>query len=390
MQHHPLFIERFWLDIVNLVIPANLSAIQKAMEERKISYPIEMSVLPILIHVQRWHKSLTLRDEKILEYGLKQAAAETLQNLQLDVQMLSLDRNELLAVLMIPNDYSLNINEIKNNLRTYVSSCYPYFYCDLACYVGDRVLMERLPEMVRQLLTMQKNNVAYYNEVFLRGEQPRISTPAAMPDMKLWLVMLVKGAYEQVILEVQQFMNKTVQHSEIDVSFMHQFHHDFMQIVYFVLREKGIQAHKLFQDSRSIELSAGAGRSVVDMLNWIHHIVMKTMDYIQDVEQSHSVADKVRTFITKHFDQDLSREQIANQFYLHPDYLDRLLKKEIGVSMKEYMLQERLRISQELLSKTDMPVTEVATYVGMNNLSYFTKVFRKYIGLNPSDFRKRG
>ncbi|UUZ86413.1 AraC family transcriptional regulator [Paenibacillus sp. P26] len=109
---------------------------------------------------------------------------------------------------------------------------------------------------------------------------------------------------------------------------------------------------------------------------------------MSEVEGHVSVVEKIKGFITEHYDQDLSRETIASQVYLSPDYLDRMLKRETGMSMKEYLLHERMRIARELLSKTDMPVTQVATHVGFNNLSHFTKVFRKHTDRNPSDYRQ--
>ncbi|MFD0693387.1 response regulator [Paenibacillus sp. GCM10027628] len=388
VQHHPLFIEQFWLDIVNQVIPANPEAIRKAMEERKIAHPGGLRMLPVLIDVQRWHKPLTLRDEKILEYGLKNAALETIQELQLSAQLMTLDRNVLLAVITLPLGDRADLQSLRSQLNAFISTCYRYFYCDLSCYVGEPADYHKLPEMVNRLITLKKNNVAYSKQVFLGSVRPERLISAEIPDMKIWSVLLTQGAKDQIITEVSAYLEKLVNNSRIDVPFLHQFHHDFIQIVYSVLKEKGIQAHELFKDSRSIELSTQANRSVTDMLEWISHMLNRAVAHTHDMEESHSVVEKVKLFIAKHFDQDLSREQIASPFFLHPDYLDRMLKKEIGMSMKEFLLHERMRVAQDLLSKTEMPVTSVATHVGFNNLSHFTKMFRKQTELSPSDFRQ--
>lgn len=388
VQHHPLFAERLWLDIVNLVIPALPEAIEKAMEERKFAYSSDLNVLPVMIHVQRWHKPLSLRDERILEYGLKNAAAEVIREIRVDAQLISLDRNVFLAVLLLSHDTNPDMKDLKSRLESYVSSCYRYFYCDLSCYIGEPVFVHELPGKVSALQARRKNNVAYTNQVFLPGGEYKVAVSAAMPDMKLWSVMLLQGSTNRVISEVEEYLIKAVQNPGLDASFLHQFHQDFLQIVYSVLKEKGIQAHQLFRDSQSIELSAAAGHSVSDLLEWIRHIVIKAMDQVSEVEGHVSVVEKIKGFITEHYDQDLSRETIASQVYLSPDYLDRMLKRETGMSMKEYLLHERMRIARELLSKTDMPVTQVATHVGFNNLSHFTKVFRKHTDRNPSDYRQ--
>lgn len=388
-QHHPLFIERFWLDIVNLAIPSNRDAVRKAMEERKIPYSEDAKVLPVLIHVQRWHKPISLRDEKILEYGLKNAAAETIRELGIEARLMTLDRNQLLAVLLIPNNAKVEESEVKNGLESYISSCHRYFYCDLACYVGTPVCIHDTAGMVNGLLALKNNNVAYNNRVFLFSGKPRLSVPAKMPDLKVWSVMLTQGLSEQVISEVKQYLAKMTGNSGLDAPFMHQLHQDFLQIVYSVLQQKGIHAHQLFNDSNSMELSAKATRSVADMIEWIEHMVSRAMERVRDIEQSTPVVEKVKQYISRHFAQELSRESIAKLFFMSPDYLDRILKKETGMSMKEYLLHERLRVAQELLVKTDMPVTDIATHVNITNLSHFAKVFRNHTGLTPSEFRNR-
>jgi two-component system response regulator YesN len=389
VQHHPLFIERFWLDIVHLVIPSNPDRIQQAMEERKISYAKNLQVLPVLIQVQRWHKPITIRDEKILEYGLKNAAIEMISELNIEIQMMTMDRNELLAVLLLSGDAKLDMNELKSKLELYISSCYRYFYCDLSCYIGDRVFIHELAGGVNRVLALKKNNVAYNNQVFLGSKQPITSVTAIIPDMKVWSVMLIQGSRDKVFSEVKDYLIKLAQNAGLDAPFMRQFHQDFLQVLYSFLREKGIQAHELFNDSKSMELSDQAGRSLTDMLEWLRHMVFRAINHVNETEESSSVVEKVTLFIRLHFDEDLSREHIASPFYLNPDYMDRMFKKEMGMSMKEYLLHERMRIAQEMLSKTDLPVTHVATQVGFNNLSHFTKVFRKHTSFNPSDYRQR-
>lgn len=389
VRHHPLFMEHFWLDLVKLVIPANPTAVFKAMNERKIDFPESMSVMPVMIDVQRWHKPLSLRDEKILEYGLKNVAAEMIRQLEVDVHLITLERNELLAILILPDGVVLEKNAIKSMLEAYISSVYRYFYCDLSCYIGELGGLHELAEMTVRLYSLKKSNLAYNNRVFVCNEQPPLASSIPIPDMKIWSIKLLKGAKDEVYTEVKGYLDKVVMNLGMDASLMHQFSQDFMQMIYSVLQEKGIQAHKLFNDSRSVLIYERSSRSVTDLLEWIQYIMFRATDYIGEIEESNSVVDKVRRYICLHFSEDLSREHIANHFYLNPDYLDRLLKKETGMSMKEYLLQERIRIAQDFLDKTDMSVTDIATHIGIHNLSHFTKVFRNQTGYNPSRYRQR-
>jgi AraC-like DNA-binding protein len=56
----------------------------------------------------------------------------------------------------------------------------------------------------------------------------------------------------------------------------------------------------------------------------------------------------------------------------------------------EYITQERLRMARELLRQTDYPVSRVAGSVVYNNLSYFTKIFKRETGMTPQEYRQAG
>lgn len=387
VHHHPLFIERFWLDLINLVIPPSQDAVRQVIEERKIPIEADTRVKPILIHVQRWHKKLQPRDEKILEYALKNAAEETIRELGVKAKVVTLERRKLLAVIEVIPNLDIQFDQVRALFESYIQSCRPYFYCDISCYVGIVSPVHELAKRAEQLLSLQNNNVAYNNHVFLQDADSEEPDNVAMPDMKIWYVMLVKGSKSELISEAEKYLNSLVNHSGFNAHLLSHFHQNFLQMLYVYLQNKNIEARQLFHDITSTELSRQAVHSISDMLVWVRHVTGKAIDQVQETEQSHSIVDKARRYIDSHLDQELSREMLASQFFLNPDYMDRLFKKEIGMSMKEYLWNERLRVSEELLVKTELPVTEIAMEVGYSSLSAFTRLFKKRTDLNPSDFR---
>lgn len=93
------------------------------------------------------------------------------------------------------------------------------------------------------------------------------------------------------------------------------------------------------------------------------------------------------TYIRRNIDKDLSRAEIADAIYLNPEYLSRLFKKETGASLNDYIVTEKMRAAQSLLSDTNIPVSLIATKVGYSNFSYFSQVFKKYTGMSPVEYR---
>ena len=77
-------------------------------------------------------------------------------------------------------------------------------------------------------------------------------------------------------------------------------------------------------------------------------------------------------------------------FFLNPDYLARVFKKETGLSIGGYLQDIRMNEAKKLLAHTNVPVNEVAMGVGYDNISYFSHVFREKTGLTPVEYRRRG
>ncbi|MGG4143629.1 response regulator [Paenibacillus algorifonticola] len=385
-QHQPMLIERFWQDILNQTVPSNPKAISRAATDRNIPYFEEMIFIPILVSIQRWHKPFSLRDEKILEYGLKNLAEEVLFKSQEDQLILSLSSRQLLAIFSV-DGHQEYLSELEEAGQRYIEACSRYVYCDISCYIGEKVQGHEMLGLVTKLNEMERNNVAYNNKVFLLST-PNAHTPNyKLADISLWSVMLKEGAFNDVLMEAIQYLNgleKEVWNADL----LNRFYQDFQQMMHYVLQTKGIQAHQLFSDPSSQESGANATRSLANLQEWVKHTVIKAKEYVFSLNQTQSVVEKAVQFIKLHISEDLSREEIANHVYLNPDYLTRIFKKETGIALSDYLFQERFKIAKELLAKTDMPIGAVASHIGYTNFSHFSRSFRKHTNMNPNEYRQ--
>lgn len=104
--------------------------------------------------------------------------------------------------------------------------------------------------------------------------------------------------------------------------------------------------------------------------------------------QRPTVIDQVKTYISHHLAEDLSRETLARQFFINPNYLSRLFKKETGISLQDYLLQERIKKARFLLETTQLSVSEVHEQSGFSHSSYFSKIFKRETGMTPLEYRR--
>ncbi|WP_342565568.1 response regulator [Paenibacillus sp. FSL R7-0345] len=388
-KHQPLLAERFWLDILNHTIPSNPELIRREAEVRNIPYGTDMRLLPALISIQRYNKSFTPRDEKIIEYALINSGAELL-GIQGSGLLFGLPERKLLALIPVERN-ALEIQEtLQARGRTFIDTASTYFYCDISVYIGNEVLGHELTDMVGRLAEWDLNNVAHGNRVLLWRNKPYGQQNIVLPDMSTWSVLLKEGHGDRVLEEAEKFLHSLSGAETIDADSLYRFHHNFLQMVYYVLKLSGIEAQLLFNDETSSVLFQRAVRSLTDMKEWMKHTLSKATGYVGTVQQSQPIMKDAEQFILQELEsEDLTREAVASHVFLNPDYLDRLFKKESGQSVTEFIVSKRMLLARDLLTATHQSVSSIASRAGYTNLAHFSRRFKQVVGMSPKDYRNK-
>ena len=100
--------------------------------------------------------------------------------------------------------------------------------------------------------------------------------------------------------------------------------------------------------------------------------------------------EDVKNFIKENIATELELEKVAGNFGLSVYYFSRTFKEVTGTNYSDYINKCRIDIAKELLSNGEMNVKEVCYKVGYNDPNYFSKVFKKYEGVSPVNFKMTG
>lgn len=109
---------------------------------------------------------------------------------------------------------------------------------------------------------------------------------------------------------------------------------------------------------------------------------------IRDLMQSNEVSRLEKAIQDRLSDSNLTLKSLAQDLGFSPSYLSVLLKKELGVSFQEYMIQERMKMAKLLLLTTDLKIYEIANEVGFEDMNYFSYRFKQMVGISPRQFKK--
>lgn len=98
------------------------------------------------------------------------------------------------------------------------------------------------------------------------------------------------------------------------------------------------------------------------------------------------VADTVSYIMENLGSHTLSVNEIAEKFYLHPVYLNRIFRKEKDISIGKYIIGERMKLAAELLKSGRMSANAIAEQVGYTSYSNFHMMFKKYFDCTPIQY----
>ena len=96
---------------------------------------------------------------------------------------------------------------------------------------------------------------------------------------------------------------------------------------------------------------------------------------------------KAIIFIDLNLSSPISTREIAADQFITPNYLSARFKQETGKNVTDYILERRVSIARKLLTTSSLSVQSVASAVGIDDASYFSKQFKRIIGLSPLQYR---
>lgn len=97
---------------------------------------------------------------------------------------------------------------------------------------------------------------------------------------------------------------------------------------------------------------------------------------------------KIVIYIGNHYNENLHLNDIARDFFINPAYLGQLFYKGIGMSFSQYILEIRIKKAEYLLLSEDLTIQDVCNKIGIEDYSYFNKLFKKSTGFTPGNYKK--
>ena len=141
-------------------------------------------------------------------------------------------------------------------------------------------------------------------------------------------------------------------------------------------------------DSSDIYDEIIKARSIDRMSVILHSMISKVSGYLASSERnSNTLINKAMQYIKENYKSPISLQQIANHVHVNSSYLSRLFSKETGKTVTDIINSLKIEKAKEMLTGTSLKIFEVANEVGIEDPTYFIRLFKKHTGQSPKEYR---
>lgn len=146
--------------------------------------------------------------------------------------------------------------------------------------------------------------------------------------------------------------------------------------------------------ARLLEMQDDTREMLRQQVHWMFFEELKNL-WIQIVTEkketldTENISGQIENYIRQHFRENITIQNMANTLCYNEVYLGKLVKKETGMSFRQYLNKVRLEYAEKRLKDSDDSMIEISGDSGFSNPDYFCKKFREKNGMTPTEFRKR-
>ena len=138
-------------------------------------------------------------------------------------------------------------------------------------------------------------------------------------------------------------------------------------------------------NSQYVMMGTFSDKQMANLINLISYIIF---DSAIDIDCD-DVIVRALEYIDKNISSDLSIDQLCNYLYVSRNSLYKAFHSYFECTVNEYISRRRINKAAALLRESDESVSTIATSVGIPNYTYFSRVFKKRMGVSPLKYRKK-
>lgn len=380
-QRCSVMTEHFWLALSELSVPPTDSQIGQMKTKYAVQYSKDSYVTCCLFRLLN-HEGYS--DEQALTLLREEVGAALLTSYN-EVQITAYGQNAIMTFIISQQSGAISAETLCRLAHGILQICSNKHKIAVTIYVGEETILPGLPCAVHQLRQMERSNVWAKSGVFRQSSAVFRPEEVILPDMRVWASLLDDDP-TTLLVKLREYRERLAGRN-IGPQFISKFYHDFFQMICSSVQAKGLHTHDLFSGTTLLEQSEESINTVESLFNWAEQLTEVCLR--QNESGDESLFAKLDRYMCSHLEEPVSRTELALLMHVSPDHLTRIVKKETGVPLSEWIQQKRMEMAKEFLTQTSLPISEIAQRVGYQHFSHFSETFKRFTGSTPYQFRQK-
>lgn len=368
------------------------------IQEQMKMYSLEInSFVLIIIETDEAEEdtSKSQYEKQLYQFGIINAFEESFRE---DYKVYNVPLNNRQIVFIVqPNkgqqDFADDIYKNIYNLRDIINSCFGLTITAAVSSLGSGVM--NLPDKIREAsealeykFYMGKDSIILYQDIklFYRGMDFSI-----LESQQKALIQSVRTGNEANVKIALKEIQSCINEHSMDGESLKNYYWNLINTI------NSIAVPARAKDDSGIEKVQTANiynivercKTINELNLFLEHISLSIASKVNSFNHRtiNSTLQRAIDYINVHYQESITLNDTAEHTYVSTFYLSRMFTKELGKNFIDYLNEIRIEKAKEFLLNTNYKTYEVAEMVGVRDAHYFSKLFKKYTGVTPSEYK---
>lgn len=373
----------------------NTDFINRKLKELDISFRFN-GFAPALVRIDTLatqKPSVSSRDTELYIFNVENIIGEVLLTCNIDIYPFNDDNGQgfLLNLDMLSNMSPQKFNEIFNDAKNNIKNILGF---SITAGIG------KITDSLSDIHLSYKTAVTALSQRMLKGDgNIYFYIDNNLVKRKC---SVIDFTYEQCILEaiekldklqsvnlIKELYNQLTENGCVDLETLNNINYQLILLIYKILKHLSIDPEKEFGDEFTQYRKVNLMQSINEMVSFFDNMLNNIFIALEAVKRptNSRLMGVVKDYILSNYAKEITLDKLSELVHLTPTYVSKLFKQEFDETLIDFIIKVRISKAKELLREGIYKSNEVCKMVGFNDVKYFYKIFKKYTGLKPSDYK---
>ena len=396
LSHQPLVREMFWWDIVREGGFGSRKQLERRIRKDGLPYRAEGRYVIVLICLVREREEF---DHNLLKFTCGNILDEIASEREREPEFLAYN-GYAQFVTLFSAEREGDYGEVCDIMERFADVFSSFYRTQITCYLSEITDILNINAHERKLEEFYLDDLNRKKGIFLErdfekadaweegteeGWDSQNSYPA--PDTAEWGELIRNGNLEGLSAKVHRYFETLRERGAVSEKLLRAVFTDWTRAMAGILKDYNITTYQMMEEYRNRERAELASGDICGLERLIVEEAGRIVHRVRYLSREDLVIRDMKVYIREHL-STVTRSQIAGNFYLSPNYVSKLFSRLGGVSLSEYIQQERMEYARQQLRQTEKSISRIAEEAGYPSFAWFSKQFKKVNGMTPNEYRK--